>query len=577
MTKIHSITHPNKLIQQKVNYFADYYSFVVDQLGKNIDFEIENTLSIIEKIIFQIENNPRIDSRNQYIDIYFKSNFLNINNKYFKEYKIHYPIICKHINKYSELKIKEKNKWIEDNKSILLKDLKRFKTYLIKNMFKKSIKSIISFLKCEHDLSEHIEDLKYYTYVIAVELFFVQGNKNEIKDIFDRIISSDINKFPFNNTISKESKKKKEEFIVNRTFDQQFEGILNYYKSKEIKNYYVFRIGNFQIKEDLVFKIDDIEIYNSEDKKIKKIKEKFKLKSQEYTPDFFNESFKSFVIIKNISKNEKENHKSALKKASKWIENINHNCEMSAFIDKKSYLFTNDFKNFGWSLSFSEEPRIFQKHNLNNITGYQINKFLNNKKIKGKVEFLSNESTYIKAKNNGSLDLYWQYLENLIGKPFKEKLKKFINKEVKENETEFIFEYIRNSFNIFNLNSEISFEINQEEALKIFKTFSDKSKVDLVNIKSKINNPFLNETIEYYFKLEEKNLINYCDYILKILTELQEQRNFIQHGGIEFQKSYYKLINSIPQLIDLFRIKIVNLMIENPDKKLSEILSHNCE
>ena len=40
MTKIHSITHPNKLIQQKVNYFADYYSFVVDQLGKNIDFEI---------------------------------------------------------------------------------------------------------------------------------------------------------------------------------------------------------------------------------------------------------------------------------------------------------------------------------------------------------------------------------------------------------------------------------------------------------------------------------------------------------------------------------------------------------
>jgi hypothetical protein len=59
MVYLNQITNPEKLIECKVNFFADYYNFVASQIEQSDFLEIENYLSLIEKIIFQIETNPK--------------------------------------------------------------------------------------------------------------------------------------------------------------------------------------------------------------------------------------------------------------------------------------------------------------------------------------------------------------------------------------------------------------------------------------------------------------------------------------------------------------------------------------
>ncbi|MBA7541101.1 hypothetical protein ES705_33408 [subsurface metagenome] len=85
MPTINQITHPDNLVQTKVNFFADYFNFVTDNIGLYDELEIENHLSLIEKVIFQIENN--LDHCPKYLDCYFSHPILKKENKYFKEFK----------------------------------------------------------------------------------------------------------------------------------------------------------------------------------------------------------------------------------------------------------------------------------------------------------------------------------------------------------------------------------------------------------------------------------------------------------------------------------------------------------
>jgi hypothetical protein len=63
MTFLNEITHPEKIVETKVNFFADYFNFVASQIDKSDYLDVENYLSLIEKMVFQIETNNNHCSR----------------------------------------------------------------------------------------------------------------------------------------------------------------------------------------------------------------------------------------------------------------------------------------------------------------------------------------------------------------------------------------------------------------------------------------------------------------------------------------------------------------------------------
>ena len=130
MIYLNQITNPEKLIESKVNFFADYYNFVASQIEQSDYLDVENHLSLIEKIIFQIETNLKKCSR--YIDSYLTHPLIQKENKYFKEYK-NYSLVSNLFEQYKKSG-KKMYKWANENPDFI-NSLKRFKTELKKVMF----------------------------------------------------------------------------------------------------------------------------------------------------------------------------------------------------------------------------------------------------------------------------------------------------------------------------------------------------------------------------------------------------------------------------------------------------------
>src|SRR5690554_3610830 len=194
MVLLNQITHPEKEIETKVNFFADYYNFVASQIEKSDFLDVENYLSLVEKMIFQIDTNN--DNCPKYIDSYLTHPLIQKDNKYFKSYK-NYILVSNLFDEYkSQGKVKLKINWIKENPNFK-SSLIRFSIELKKVMFKKSLKVIISYLKCTHNISEHKIDLIHHTNIIVSEFLLANRAKEDIIKTFTKIITRDINIFPF--------------------------------------------------------------------------------------------------------------------------------------------------------------------------------------------------------------------------------------------------------------------------------------------------------------------------------------------------------------------------------------------
>ena len=55
--KLNHIINENKFLEEKMRFFADYFSFTNEFLGKLPQVPFDNELSLVDKTIFQIQNN----------------------------------------------------------------------------------------------------------------------------------------------------------------------------------------------------------------------------------------------------------------------------------------------------------------------------------------------------------------------------------------------------------------------------------------------------------------------------------------------------------------------------------------
>lgn len=538
-------------------------------MGKISLVEIDNFLSLVDRIIFQLENNT--ENQSQYINQYFLHPLLSEDNKHFKEFGNHYTDFAASIKKFRAItKPKDRTVWIDENRKNLLLKLKKFRTHLKKNMFGDALKSIISYLKCPHTVEEHKEDIEYCTEVIATELFYERKSRADIQELFNKIMSDNIHQFPFCPSFFKENKKNlnaaKKKFLKNRTFDQQFQGIFNFLNEQTHKHFYVFRIGNIISDPNFKYKTQDIEIYSPDTKKIKTIERTFQKRRKSYMIPFFKPEFGLYIIVRQPSKIKKDHQKEALNNALISLDNLNRVCNTSAFLDKHSFLYTSDFKNIGGSLSFMDNPSFLNRHNIDDLINDNIYYYLQGKPAKAKRQFLAAEEQFIKAKNTGDLDDYWKYLENLIGKPVKETFVSIVSKPLFEREKILLEVHIRNCLN--NAYKSGTSSMTREEYWAMMEEIRASKNVDFSKWLSKIDIPFLRNLISKHSGFNNSNR----EYIARTINELYEQRNFMQHSVKRNEKAILKLLETIPPLIAIFRYELINQMINKPKSTFTEIL-----
>ena len=127
MSNIGIVFNTNKLLEEKMNFFCDYFSFYTRFAGAFFETELENPLSLIEKIISQIENNKEKKKASRYIANYLCHNYFSDNSflDRFESYKplkvliTEFKSIEKESSNINECNITRAN-WIKQNRGFIV-------------------------------------------------------------------------------------------------------------------------------------------------------------------------------------------------------------------------------------------------------------------------------------------------------------------------------------------------------------------------------------------------------------------------------------------------------------------------
>ena len=577
---IHQIVHKNKLIQKKVNFFADYFEFVKSNIGLYDDLEIENYLSLTKKALFQIEKNS--EHCPKYLDSYFSHPMLKKDNQYFKEFKS-YQCLQPLIQEYNKpRKSSDKKKWIKENNQFYA-CLSFFKKELTRGMFKDALNSIVSFLKCPHDVDEHIDDLKFYTRVLVSELLLNNRTKEDLENVFERIMTEKIGLFPFPKKITKNQEDKslveaQQEYMSNRTFNEQFKGIYYILKEKVRKSHFLFRIIGIDADSGFHFKYNKVTFYHPNHPKLAEIRKGYNSKAIPYPEDFFGITPMLIAAVKVNHQSTKIAEQEAINTIEEELVFLNYTCNANAHIEKYYFLTTPDFKKIGYRIDVSGKRRTIGESSEKRLKNNPY-VFLKNANKECYKHFLEYEPLFVKAMASQGMPDYWHYLEALI--PLKGNSEKQvigtistilvlnaegINKSRLRN-------YISYAIMPFNASSE-EIGITKEKQMHYYNQDGTNEKLDFQTLSKEVTHPLLSSLLKVYVKPYTKSKLKATkEYYSRLLWELQAQRNSIVHSGYGNEDALVLLNGSIPYLITRFRWILFSEMKKNNDASFEALIT----
>ncbi len=568
MPNLFYISDSDTIVERKLNFFHDWFQFYAYKLGKLHYFELENPLSLIEKIIYQIENN--LNNCIPYIDDYFS-------NSYFFD-----DLFLQSFKNYSEVKalllifrqqnsLQKKKEWI-NSKPELLAALKDLKQDFQKNLFRKSLNLIISYITCRNNIEEHIEDIKYHTKIIVSEYFFNGITYNDIDKIFLKILSQNIKEFPFPPNLK--TKLQKESHLKNIDTTNQLEGLYTFLFQKAEENIYLFRIYGISINTEFSFEYEGVKLFNKDNNLFKKFIKGKGTKARIFN-DFFNDDEVYIIaIVKTAFQSPYTSRKYAVNEIKKAIEFLDAKFERTFRLDDRFYLYTNNFKRFGLSKDFKNENIILDEKDIYKL---KENIFLFFKKPYSPAQeyILKYEHLWTEAQKTKNIADYWHYIESLLhtnndNKRVKRALTAVVLISENQRMKNELMNYLGQCLNVFNIPIK-AWNLNLKESEEIVTEIIEGK---IPGKLKQIDYPFLKELLNLVnSELDGSSYFNIHKYFNSIVNEAYAQRNFYIHSGLFDEKSYIKLDYTFPPIMTRFRFTILKAANYNKHLSFEELIS----
>lgn len=584
--KIHFLTNPNPLLQEKMRFFADYFSFANEFLGKLPDIPFDNPQSLINKIIFQIENNIKR------CDVYVENHFNQLLTFYKQQYTVKSVDFQQLEAEFSIFKNDEnKIDWLKQNPRFLtcLKSLQKEYEDLFESVFYSLFKLVI----CSHPLKKHQDQIKYYTHII-VSLFRLAGHSKEsVESYVDRIVSTD--KFPFPYDIreqpDKESyKKATKEFLENRDFKKQFEGLKNLMmNAKLLSGNFFYSVQhcklNKLLKKDFLIRFDKVIFISPWHSSLKKLRKSVRKDDKNNYTKVFPKFFRKDNLLAYTALNY-ETIEAVKDDAIRIIkeELLELNAYLGTTLELNSHnrLFLKDFDKNIWHATVELEKIILSRIDDHNYAEAKNNAYelLRDVNSEAKDLILFNEKAFIKAFAQDDISNYWFYIENLFW------LQNISNEKTRKRFTQILLkqaEYFGNTllFHIALLfhrhyHPEMKKMIDEEDAKKIFYEIAEKNnyQFDLMALKQKIKNPFIKYIIKFQHDLKSPAYKEkWRLFFSNLLIELYEYRNSEVHSGKTNKYAQIKLTAALPSIMNKARWSLINSCKENCALSFDELIN----
>lgn len=562
--KIHQITHQSPLIAKKVNFFADYFEYLVDVIGKDHHLDIENHLSLVEKMIWQMQTN--FDKCVPYVSNYIDHPYLQGDDPFVKLFNRHKSLFML-FQIFKSVAVKKRKRWLLEN-PIFEKKLLAFKRALKRQMVSKALFEIISFLRCVHDLPEHKVEIIYCTKIIVSEFLLNGHSKKDVNEVFSKIMSREVWEFPFPKQISTDEEKIN--FLSTRTFDQQFQGIFNLLKAKPRTLYFLYRVYGVSVSDEFMFRYRDVTFYSPNCSVLQGISENHiaipdGLSRQEVLKD-------NLVAVVKLEFYSIDSAERTVKRIiSDSLEFVNGALKTTVHLEANSYLGSNDLKIFHgiWRVkderSIDEYDIITLKNNP-----YQ---FLRGISGPAKRHFLYYEHLFVKAKASNTVEDYWKYLEALIpdsanGENRIRDVVSSIALIIAENSSrQRISDKISWAIQPFSAASSV-FGMTNDQQMQYFNEMQLKKKVNLKRLRKEVKHPFVQHLLDLAeAPWSQSHLLEVKQYYDRMLLEAYSQRNAIIHTGEGYNKSLVGVNETLPWIVGKFRHAIFRSL--KPNSKLS--------
>lgn len=499
-------------------------------------------------------------------------------NELLKEYKfkVSFELIRDYQNLIQNLlnkDPKEKKDWLKKEKECLITLCKNIRANLKDNLFVEYIDNIISFIICQHSLTEHIEDIKLVTRLIISDFLLDGFSVQDIEFIFEfigkypnfSIGDSDFfnHQLRFKNDILKK-------FKESKTLNDQIKMIIDLRLKPIVLNYYFFKIYGLQFESNFVEEFGSLTLISPKNEKFNKLK----ATGSEIVLNYFKcDNEFSFAQIKCEFKSADLAQTSALEELKNFVIKLNFQTNTTFIFDQSNILVTSDFETINY-LRYTPYNKPRTSKILNKFDFYSIKQnslgYVNNTSNRSLKYMQEYEQIYESAIKNNSILGYWHYLESIFKTKNSSKIGEKISRILVKNNYLMCVNSIKGYIFSCFINEIGPSGFNQEE----FSKLQDLYETDFKFILKKTDNSFIVDLIK---QIEEFNSGNLNDklkkYYKKQILSLYEYRNHYIHTGRKNPILEIQLTRSIPRLIQTFRSIMFKKSSECPKMNFEGIIN----
>ncbi len=571
MSKVAILTNPDKLIEVKANFFADYFNFFAEYSGRFYETEPETVLSLVEKILLQINHNTNIH-RTSYIAKHLNhSLFKDVSFlKLFASYSQIRPLMTDYLTNVGDITIKLEKKrslWLRDHPQFSLV-LSTFRDELKNKMFSEAVRQVIKMLTCKHSLAKHQKAIKKLTQILVSELIMRGRTKNDIINLFYRILYKSVNDFPFPKNVYATDDKKR--YLLELDFEKQFASLVNYYdEDKKGGKIFLKVIGSF-IRDTEEFSYAGIRFMSHSHGDFAQQLDQLSPEERSYGDRYFTgENY--FIAEVHVESYSAINSESILKNLQFAINYLQLITAKKFLLDPTKFLIKyNDGKvavHFGGGL----DPFPFTTRDMENI---RDNPFTILKKITGpaKDSLLKNEMSFINAIANQNVNELWSYLEHIFSKTPENLINDLANILLineKDYRRHLLVSALRNSavpwdFNYHGIGIEPGLYVS------LYNQLNKKKYSEFIRM---LKYPLFDEIGRLLAIRHSRNrYVSLHRYYTSNLWELYENRNFHTHQNVVHFLAHQKIFEVSPDLIRRFRWVLFDYIKRRPKLTMGQII-----
>jgi len=577
----------------KACFFGNYFQYALSEINEGIIYYLDNHLSIIEKIIYSMENNK--DWASTHINNYLKHPLLQNDDLVTQNYQEKTPLLSNLISKCNQIsnrnqteQAKEKERKEEIKKTIKNQDFQAevnlYRSHLKEKYFSDLLECTYKKISCNHNLDTHIKDFTYCVPLLANILYFAGYSTLDISNKISGIICNEVEDIPFSNDLKGSKMFDEEEDISSLGFKERFFCLENLIKnSPETINFY-FRVYNISApEEEFEYIYDKVQFKSNYDKSITSIVQKNfeRGKRGKNNPNAFTQFFQGGkYLIAHVKLNYRSRDiavQDAIDMIRYELKYLNCLLEANGVVDTFSYTYSSNSEYLGAKFGqFGDPDYKIRERDIKGLNRSNVHVFLNNISNNAKDYVINRERLFIDAfttpKSGKLIAKYWEYLESMFFKNFRDNLARILLVDSsnlrKRKLLEYILRKVEHPHNSFD-----STVITFDEQRRICKLFSE-SKFDefLIEVREKFNIPFLNFLIQNYFEIGSsvKVDIGWNEY-RAIFDEASEIRNLYVHNGLSNPKAVEKLDLVFPYLVNRIRQLILEAIKNNEAETFDEI------